>query len=93
MERIYDDIVEVVQTGTRAARQFMDHGYFLLHIEGVTKSARHPLAVEGTLNPQVSNAGGYYVRRDVQYVLGRTALTPKYSPFADTEPATPAAAE
>lgn len=63
----YEGIVELQLVSTRRANRYLEGGYRLLSIESVSGSGRHPVGSSG------SNAGAYFVRRMVRYVVGRTA--------------------
>lgn len=63
----YAGIVEIFESRTpHLANQFLDRGYELLRIEGISISGRH------SLEPG-NGAGSYFVARQVRYIVGRTA--------------------
>ncbi len=67
----YEGIVEVQGLSPSRVNQWLEAGYRLLAIETVSTSGRHPVESSG------ANAGQYFVRRSVRYVVGRTAdVTP-----------------
>jgi len=83
---MYKDIIDIQEVYIRAARDLFAHGYQLLHIEGTTKSGQHPGTPEA--KSKDINAGAYFVRRSLQYVMGRTADVDAYDPFEKREPET-----
>lgn len=60
----YEGIVEVVRGPYRVANHYLGHKYRLLAIMSSTSARKKP-------------DGQYYVHRGVEYVLGRTAETPR----------------
>ena len=67
MDEALKDIVEVQQGGIRFTNWHLQHGYRLLGFQPEAKSGRHPVIEE---SPQ---SGHLYVRRTIQYVVGRPA--------------------
>lgn len=63
----YEGIVEVQGLPPSRVNRWLEGGYKLLSIEIVTVSGRHPVDSPG------ANAGAYFVRRAIRYVVGRTA--------------------
>ncbi len=63
----YEGIVEVQTLTWRRVNRWLGAGYRLLSVDAVTTSGQHPQ------DPPGSNAGGYFVRRSLRFVVGRTA--------------------
>jgi hypothetical protein len=60
------DIVELVEGRLTSANAYLRHGYRLISVQGVAGSGTHP------------DGKSVYVRRQVCYVLGRTAEVEHY---------------
>jgi len=78
-----EEIVEIKEVNWRYANDMLDHCYKLLRIEHSAGSAQHPIReCDPKEHPNgLTNAGGFYVRQRVTYVLGRTAEVKSYDPF------------
>lgn len=63
----YEGIVEVQALSPPRVNKWLAGGYQLLAIEMINTSSRHPVESSG------ANAGAYFVRRALRYVVGRTA--------------------
>ncbi len=63
----YEGIVEVQGLSPGRVNKWLAGGYQLLAVEVIATSGRHPVESSGT------NAGAYFVRRALRYVVGRTA--------------------
>ncbi len=63
----YDGIVEVQGLPPSRVNRWLEGGYTLLSIEIIAATGRHPVDSPG------ANAGAYFVRRSIRYVVGRTA--------------------
>jgi hypothetical protein len=63
----YEGIVEVQALSPGKVNKWLAGGYQLLSIEVINNSGRHPVESSGP------NAGAYFVRRTIRYVVGRTA--------------------
>jgi len=57
------DAVEVREVTRRDVNGYLERGYELLCIQGTSQAVKYP---EG-------NQGGYYIRRRLAYVVGRSA--------------------
>jgi hypothetical protein len=62
----YEGIVEVQALSPARVNKWLAGGYQLLEIAVVNISGRHPVESSGP------NAGAYFVRRSLRYVVGRT---------------------
>jgi hypothetical protein len=63
----YEGIVEVQALSPARVNKWLAGGYQLLEIEMVSHTGRHPVESSS------QNAGAYFVRRSIRYVVGRTA--------------------
>lgn len=63
----YEGIVEVQALSPARINRWLAGGYQLLEIVVTNTSGRHPTESSG------ANAGAYFVRRSIRYVVGRTA--------------------
>ena len=68
MKTEMDDIVELVEARMKWANQYLEHGYTLISAQGIAGSAAHP------------DGKSFYVKRQVCYVLGRTAGVERFEP-------------
>lgn len=68
----YEDIVELAEAGLRKANLYLEHGYQLIAVQGVSyeKTRRDPSEV----------AGPSFIQRRVRYVLGRPEGVEHYEP-------------
>jgi hypothetical protein len=73
----YEDIVELAEAHIRKANLYLEHGYQLISVQGISyeKPRREPSEV----------AGGSYIQRRIRYVLGRPQGVDHYEP-PDWEP-------
>jgi len=62
---MYENIVEVRECGQHNANFYLTNNYVLLDVQQGTYSTRH------FTEPAGEHAGGYFVRRNPIYVLGR----------------------
>jgi len=62
------DIVEVQQLRFRELNLYLEHGYRLLSIQAYTRSALY------------GDTKQYYVHRGTEYIVGRAAVTPQWTP-------------
>lgn len=74
----YADIVEVQEPSIRDVNAFLAHGWRLLTVEAVAKSAAHDRSSADEPLPRMT----YYVRRSLHYVVGRTADIAPWYPWA-----------
>ncbi len=75
----YEGIVEVQGLSPARVNEWLKGGYQLLSIEVTNSSGRHPVESSGP------NAGAWFVRRSIRYVVGRTADVPEIPWQKDAE--------